>query len=54
MSRENYSHNRHSDNFFIEWHVKTAQTLDEDQELLKARFEYVTERDDIRIYRKVK
>jgi len=34
--------------------VKTAATLEEDEELIKAGFEYVTERDGIKIYRKRK
>jgi integrase len=36
------------------YHVKAAKTLKEDEELLKAGFEYVTERDGIKIYRKRK
>jgi len=35
-------------------HVRTAKTLKEDEELLKAGFEYVTERNGIKIYRKRK
>jgi len=34
--------------------VATATTLAEDQELLKTGFQYVTERDGIKIYRKPK
>jgi integrase len=37
-----------------EFHTATAKTLKEDEELLKAGFEYVTERDDVKIYRKRK
>jgi len=37
-----------------EYHVKTARTLKEDEELLKAGFEYSTERNGIKIYRKRK
>jgi len=37
-----------------EYHVKTAKTLKEDEELLMAGFEYVTERDGVKIYRKRK
>lgn len=37
-----------------EYHVRTAKTLKEDEELLKAGFEYVTERDGVKFYRKRK
>jgi integrase len=37
-----------------EYHIKTAKNLKEDEELLKAGFEYVTDRDTIKIYRKRK
>ena len=37
-----------------DYHVKAARTLKEDKELLKAGFEYVTERDGVKIYRKRK
>ena len=37
-----------------EFHVRTAKTLKEDEELIQAGFEYVTERDGIKIYRKRK
>lgn len=37
-----------------EFIVKTASTLEEDEELIKAGFEYVTERNGIKIYRKRK
>jgi len=37
-----------------EFIVKTASTLKEDEELIKAGFEYVTERNGIKIYRKRK
>ncbi|MBS7649374.1 tyrosine-type recombinase/integrase, partial [Candidatus Bathyarchaeota archaeon] len=35
-----------------EYYVKTSRTLEEDKELLEAGFEYVTERDGVKIYRK--
>jgi hypothetical protein len=37
-----------------EYHTATAKSLKEDEELLKAGFEYVTERDGVKIYRKRK
>jgi integrase len=37
-----------------EYHCKTARTLKEDQELIEAGFEFVTDRDGIKIYRKRK
>jgi len=37
-----------------DFHVKVAKTLKEDKELIEAGFEYVTERDDLKIYRKRK
>jgi len=37
-----------------DYHVSTAKSLKEDEELLKAGFEYVTERNDVKIYRKRK
>jgi len=37
-----------------DYHVRTAKSLKEDEELLKAGFEYVTERNDVKIYRKRK
>lgn len=37
-----------------EYHTATAKSLKEDEELLQAGFEYVTERDGIKIYRKRK
>ncbi len=37
-----------------EYHTATSKSLKEDEELLKAGFEYVTERDGIKIYRKRK
>ncbi len=37
-----------------EYHTATVKTIKEDEELLKAGFEYVTERDGIKIYRKRK
>ncbi|MGD8544566.1 MAG: site-specific integrase [Candidatus Bathyarchaeota archaeon] len=42
--------NFESDNY----HVKAAKTIKEDKELIEAGFEYVTERDDVKIYRKRK
>jgi len=35
-------------------HLKAAKTLEETEELLRAGFEYVTERDGVKIYRKRK
>jgi len=37
-----------------DYHVKTAKSLREDEELVSAGFEYVTEREDVKIYRKRK
>ena len=37
-----------------DYHCKTAKTLKEDQELIESGFEFVTERDGIKIYRKRK
>lgn len=37
-----------------EYHTAIAKSLKEDEELLKAGFEYVTERDGVKIYRKRK
>jgi len=37
-----------------DYHVKASTTLEEDKELLKTGFEYVTERDGVKIYRKRK
>lgn len=37
-----------------EFHVRTAKTLKEDEELIQAGFEYVTQRDEVKIYRKRK
>jgi len=37
-----------------EYHTATSKSLKEDEELLKAGFEYVTDRDTIKIYRKRK
>ena len=34
------------------YHVAVAKTLKEDEELLKSGFEYVTDRDGVKIYRK--
>ena len=37
-----------------DYHVKTSRNLREDEELISAGFEYVTEREDVKIYRKRK
>jgi hypothetical protein len=37
-----------------DYHVKTARSLKEDEEVMSAGFEYITERDSIKIYRKRK
>lgn len=37
-----------------DYHVRTAKSLKEDEELLEAGFEYVTDRDEAKIYRKRK
>jgi hypothetical protein len=37
-----------------EYHTATAKTLKEDEELLRTGFEYVAERDGVKIYRKRK
>ncbi|MDH5266614.1 MAG: site-specific integrase [Candidatus Bathyarchaeota archaeon] len=37
-----------------EYHTATSKSLEEDEELLKAGFEYVTEREDVKIFRKRK
>jgi integrase len=37
-----------------DYHVKTARSLKEDEELVSAGFEYVTEREGVKIYRKRK
>ncbi len=37
-----------------EFHVRVAKNLEEDKELVEAGFEYVTERDGAKIYRKRK
>ncbi|MDH5391467.1 MAG: hypothetical protein OEX10_09985 [Candidatus Bathyarchaeota archaeon] len=37
-----------------DYHAKVSRSLREDKELLKAGFEYVTERDGTKIYRKRK
>ena len=34
--------------------TKTSKSIEEDEELLKSGFEYVTERDGVKIYRKRK
>jgi hypothetical protein len=47
-----YTHLVHFD--VDEYHTATSKSLKQDEELLKAGFEYVTERDDIKIYRKRK
>jgi len=35
-----------------DFHVRIAKNLKEDKELIEAGFEYVTQRDEIKIYRK--
>ena len=37
-----------------DYYVRVAKTLEQDKELLEAGFEYVTEREGIKIYRKRK
>ena len=37
-----------------EYYTATSKSLKQDEDLLKAGFEYVTERDDIKIFRKRK
>lgn len=37
-----------------EFHTAISKSLEEDEELLKAGFEYVTEREDVKIFRKRK
>jgi hypothetical protein len=37
-----------------DYHVKTAKNLREDEELISAGFEYVTEREYVKVYRKRK
>jgi integrase len=37
-----------------EYHTATSKSLKEDEELLKAGFEYVTEREGVKIYKKRK
>jgi len=37
-----------------DYHVRTAKSLKEDEESLKVGFEYVTDRDEVKIYRKRK
>jgi hypothetical protein len=37
-----------------EYHTATAKSLKEDEMVLKAGFEYVTERDGVKVYRKRK
>jgi integrase len=37
-----------------EYHTATAKTIKEDEELLRTGFEYVTDRDGVKIYRKRK
>jgi hypothetical protein len=37
-----------------EYHTATSKSLKRDEELLMAGFEYVTERDEIKIFRKRK
>ena len=45
----------HLVNFKVdEYHTATSKSLKQDEDLLKAGFEYVTERDGIKIFRKRK
>lgn len=37
-----------------EYHIATAKTIKEDEDLLRTGFEYVTDRDGVKIYRKRK
>ena len=37
-----------------DYHTATSKSINKDEELLKAGFEYVTERDGVKIYRKKK
>ena len=37
-----------------EYHVRVAKTIDEAKELLEVGFEYVTDMDDIKLFRKRK
>lgn len=37
-----------------EYHVRVAKTIDETKELLEVGFEYVTDMDDIKLFRKRK
>lgn len=37
-----------------DFHVRVANNLEEDKELIEAGFEYVTEREGVKIYRKRK
>jgi hypothetical protein len=37
-----------------EYHVRTSTSLKEDKELIEAGFEPITDRDDVKIYRKRK
>ena len=37
-----------------DYHVRVARTLEEDKELLETGFEYVTEREGLKLYRKRK
>jgi hypothetical protein len=37
-----------------EYHLRVAKTVEEDKELIEAGFEYVTSREELKIYRKRK
>ena len=37
-----------------EFHVRVAKSIKEDEELIEAGFEYITERDEVKLYRKRK
>ncbi len=37
-----------------EYHTATSKSIEEDEEILKAGFEYVTEREGVKIFRKQK
>ena len=47
-----YLHYNH--NYNTKYHTVTSKSIKEDEELLKVGFQYVTEREGIKIYRKRK
>jgi len=47
-----YTHLVHFEN--DEYHVKVSKNLEEDEQLLASGFEYVTDREGLKIYRKRK